>query len=306
MSGDTFFEDIDLEDLTSTHLDTLIGRSENIRLEFKRTLSPGDQSNKELARDLVSFANSDGGYIVIGADEGKKDTCKSFREVDDPQGVCQRIRQVALDKIKERIIGISTKVLRHEKWGNIVVIHIPLSHLKPHMAFLSDKTEFLKRYETDKKAMTIEEIRDAFHCRDDVASLSRMEAKIDSISSQMQTKDIQSKQAVIAKDSSRLHDVTDLEVFKKSVDEIFMKEIQGKRYFRLTITPHQLNPNMVPTANPGLRGGEQVSLTVGLNFFDLNGSLTGQRVSLEIGIPIYQRLDGPQLETDWQANLGWQ
>jgi len=34
--------------------------------------------------------------------------------------------------------------------------------------------------------------------------------------------------------------------------------------------------------------------------------LRGHRLALEVGRPVYQNLDGPQLEADWTATLGWQ
>ena len=36
------------------------------------------------------------------------------------------------------------------------------------------------------------------------------------------------------------------------------------------------------------------------------GVLEGQRLFAEFGVPIYQNLDGPQLETDWVLNIGVQ
>lgn len=63
-----------------------------------------------------------------------------------------------------------------------------------------------------------------------------------------------------------------------------------------------LNPNMVPTADPDLRGGDRLDLLLGLNGYYSGGN----RLALEFGVPIHQDLDGPQLETDWIATLGWQ
>ncbi len=68
----------------------------------------------------------------------------------------------------------------------------------------------------------------------------------------------------------------------------------------------QLNPAMVPTARPDLRGGERVDFLLGVNFFKSEGKLSGHRISIEAGVPIYQHLDGPQLETDWIFKAGWQ
>ncbi len=68
----------------------------------------------------------------------------------------------------------------------------------------------------------------------------------------------------------------------------------------------ELNPAMVPTADPRLRGGKRIDLLFGFNLLGRGGALKGHRVALELGRPIYQTLDGPQLETDWSVTLGWQ
>ncbi|HYQ72761.1 MAG TPA: transporter [Gammaproteobacteria bacterium] len=62
----------------------------------------------------------------------------------------------------------------------------------------------------------------------------------------------------------------------------------------------------VPTADPDLRGGRRVDLLLGAAFTPRAGLLRGQRLGVEYGRPVYQNLDGPQLETDWTVTLGWQ
>lgn len=68
----------------------------------------------------------------------------------------------------------------------------------------------------------------------------------------------------------------------------------------------RLNPAMVPTAAANLRGGDRLDLLAGVNFIGAAGVLKGQRLFAEFGVPVYQNLDGPQLETDWIATLGFQ
>jgi hypothetical protein len=67
-----------------------------------------------------------------------------------------------------------------------------------------------------------------------------------------------------------------------------------------------LNPNLVPTADPDRRGGRRVDLLAGVNFLINRGPLRNHRIAAEVGWPVYQDLDGPQLETDWSAMIGWQ
>lgn len=65
-------------------------------------------------------------------------------------------------------------------------------------------------------------------------------------------------------------------------------------------------PAMVPTADPDLRGGRRLDLLLGASFAPSSGWFKGQRFAAEVGAPVYQNLDGPQLETDWTVTLGWQ
>lgn len=61
-----------------------------------------------------------------------------------------------------------------------------------------------------------------------------------------------------------------------------------------------------PTLNPDNYGGETVTIFAGVNLMGQRGALRGHRLALEVGAPIYQYLNGLQLETDWIATLGWQ
>lgn len=63
---------------------------------------------------------------------------------------------------------------------------------------------------------------------------------------------------------------------------------------------------MAPTQRADLRAGERLDLGVGLNWSAQGETLKGQRVALEIMLPAYQDLDGPQLETDFRVMVGWQ
>jgi hypothetical protein len=64
-----------------------------------------------------------------------------------------------------------------------------------------------------------------------------------------------------------------------------------------------LNPLGNPESNPMLTGGRRIDILLGLHFYVLRGSWKGTRFSLEGGVPIYQQLNGPQLDHDWQLTL---
>jgi hypothetical protein len=70
-----------------------------------------------------------------------------------------------------------------------------------------------------------------------------------------------------------------------------------------------IDPNIagpVQTANPQFYGGERVDAFFGVNLAGQSGVLRGHRLALEVGAPIYQDLNGPQMETDWTLTVGWQ
>ncbi len=62
----------------------------------------------------------------------------------------------------------------------------------------------------------------------------------------------------------------------------------------------------VQTANPDFQGGERVDLIAGVNMVATHGALAGHRLGIELGKPVYQDLNGPQLAGDWTLTAGWQ
>jgi hypothetical protein len=62
----------------------------------------------------------------------------------------------------------------------------------------------------------------------------------------------------------------------------------------------------VQTANPDNYGGERISAGIGLNTVVPSGALKGHRFAAEVTLPVYQDLNGPQMERDYAFTLGWQ
>lgn len=62
----------------------------------------------------------------------------------------------------------------------------------------------------------------------------------------------------------------------------------------------------VQTADPDNYGGERLDAFLGVNLMGQSGFLRGHRIAVEVGVPLVQDLNGPQMETDWQLVVGYQ
>jgi hypothetical protein len=67
----------------------------------------------------------------------------------------------------------------------------------------------------------------------------------------------------------------------------------------------RLNQLLVPTNRPDLQGGRRLDVLFGMNLYVPGDYLHAQWFSVEGGLPAYQSLFGPQLETDWTINAGY-
>lgn len=67
-----------------------------------------------------------------------------------------------------------------------------------------------------------------------------------------------------------------------------------------------LDRRIVHTADPERRAGERIDVMLGLNFYFAGREKGGNRLLLEGGVPVFQSLEGPQLENDLTLNLSWQ
>lgn len=62
----------------------------------------------------------------------------------------------------------------------------------------------------------------------------------------------------------------------------------------------------VTTAYESNTGGERLDAIFGINLYVPTGSLKGQRIAIDLRLPLWQALNGYQLETDYALTLGWQ
>ncbi|MGB1127168.1 MAG: transporter [Opitutales bacterium] len=71
---------------------------------------------------------------------------------------------------------------------------------------------------------------------------------------------------------------------------------------------NRLGPNgrSVTTAFNHNYGGERIDVILGVNLLGTSGRREGHRIAADVRAPLWQDLNGYQLETDWVLTLGWQ
>lgn len=62
----------------------------------------------------------------------------------------------------------------------------------------------------------------------------------------------------------------------------------------------------VTTAFADNYGGDRIDLILGVNLLAPSGTLKGHRIAVDLRLPLWQDLNGYQLETDSVITIGWQ
>lgn len=132
---------------------------ENKSLDYKLDLGfDSEQSKISFCKDITSFANTEGGNIVIGVKEAADEfeLVGIERDIDALESQC---RQIIEAKIEPQIMGISfNKILCDEK--KVVVIHVPKSWEAPHAIVHDHKFHFLIRNENKNTYCSYSQVKE--------------------------------------------------------------------------------------------------------------------------------------------------
>ena len=82
--------------------------------------------------------------------------------------------------------------------------------------------------------------------------------------------------------------------------------LQARHWGDVSGADPALDPSISPENDPALQGGTRVNGFGALNFQVPSGPLSGHRLALEMGAPVYESLNGPQSSADWTLNVGWE
>lgn len=154
-----------LESIDNRTITELIanGVAESRTLEYKSVL-PGstDAEVKEFLLDVASFANGQGGDLVLGVAAG----AGIPKSADGLPGYSETVRIALESKIRDglvpRIQGLQLREIHGFSKGPVVVLRVPRSWNGPHMLTYRSSSHFAGRHSGGKYRMDIDEIRDAF------------------------------------------------------------------------------------------------------------------------------------------------
>lgn len=117
----------------------LIAEGENINCEFKRKFS----SPEKIAREMIAFANTRGGYILFGVDDNK-----DIVGVASEKAESELIKDVALNYC-EPVLEYYLEYI-DVNGREIVVVEVPESDNKPHRL-----QDYLNEFDINKALVTI-------------------------------------------------------------------------------------------------------------------------------------------------------
>ena len=161
-----FLSTMPLERISEADLQRLItdGVRESRDLDFKRDAVGDDRDAKrEFLRDVTSFANTAGGYLIIGMAEAEGVAVNliglTTRPPDDEK---LRLENVIRDGVEPRLVGVRIHEVKLSGDGYALVIKIPASWNPPHRVAFGDTNRFHARNSAGAYELSVEQLRSAF------------------------------------------------------------------------------------------------------------------------------------------------
>ena len=150
------------DEITLTDLENLVTtrQSEGQRLDFKLQVDLKGEGKRELLRDVTSFANTRGGYLVIGVqEENAEAVALPGIDIDDPDAEVLRIDSIIRDNTEPKLFGFLTRVFKLQTGKYVLVIHLPRSSNPPHRM---QGDQFFARGSNGKYPLSVDQLRQVF------------------------------------------------------------------------------------------------------------------------------------------------
>lgn len=143
--------------MTFHELKRLVAQGESATLEFKRKVAHPDK----IVKEMVAFANSDGGQLLIGVnDDGH------ISGVKYPEDEIYSLNQMA-EKLCKPVLDFTIEEIEISEKATVIVYDIPKSPKRPHLVKDDDKAnrgQVFVRYE-DKSVKASREMREIIERR---------------------------------------------------------------------------------------------------------------------------------------------
>ena len=155
---------IDFDALTGDDLRLLVDNQvpESRALEYKQDFWKADRDGtKEFLADIVAFANTQGGDLIVGIEEvaGLPSMLPGVA-LADPDAKILGLEAQLRDRVEPRINGIRMRWIEIDSGVGVLILRIPSSLAGPHRDKATSR--FHARNNGGKYEMDVQELRDAF------------------------------------------------------------------------------------------------------------------------------------------------
>ena len=156
-------DDLAKEDIERLVRDRVI---EDSQVELKREIefdSAGrvkDGSRNDIARELVGFANSDGGTLIIGIEESQDEPKRAaaISPASDCHDLAERLRRAVYEIIEPKLPILHVRAIETNGSAGVVVIVVPHSRRAPHR--VESLRDCFRRVGNETRKMSMREIQE--------------------------------------------------------------------------------------------------------------------------------------------------
>jgi len=163
-------------EISPSEIRSLLGCRESIGLDFKQLAyskckKKGNEralSLLSLLKDVASFANANGGYIIIGVIEEPKYTANKFINIEGAEKEIQKMYDICMEHINPKLTEneLIIDIYSVEKEKEIIITRILPGSRKPYMVTYNNNTLFYIRRDNGRQGyndqMTYDEIKKTF------------------------------------------------------------------------------------------------------------------------------------------------
>ncbi|MBI1775754.1 MAG: ATP-binding protein [Proteobacteria bacterium] len=158
-------EHLPLESIGETELRGLIeaGVAEQVNIDYKQDRYGGrEQDRKEFLKDATSFANTQGGHLIIGMTEKEGiPTRLSPLTGFDTHAELSRLESMLRDSAQPRLLGVQSRVIQ-VTGGSVILLRIPRSFNSPHRVGYQGWNKFFVRNSAGAHEASVDELRELF------------------------------------------------------------------------------------------------------------------------------------------------